>query len=139
MPNPTTAEEWADAVLKGAMIPGGVEVVAAYRARVSQAIKGYAAQQTAALRAEVERLTKITKLQAAALDVWKRAHPHEMSPIESPDWIALVAVAKVAEEFTRPRESGSHPGGGGDPAARERLHALQVALAHPAAQRAVKK
>lgn len=32
------------------------------------------------LREENERLTKIMKLQAAALDVWKRAHPHEFSP-----------------------------------------------------------
>ena len=52
---------------------------------------------------------------------------------------ALLAVAKAAEAFTRLRESGSHPGSGGDPAALKRLHVLQVALAHPVVQRAVKE
>ena len=50
---------------------------------------------------------------------------------------ALRAVAKAAEEFIQPRESGSHPGSGGDPAALKRLHALQVALARPAIVKAL--
>ena len=52
---------------------------------------------------------------------------------------ALVAVAKAAHELIQLRESGSHPGSGGDPAALKRLHTLQDALAHPAVQRAVKE
>lgn len=52
---------------------------------------------------------------------------------------ALVTVAKAAHEFIRPRESGSHPGSGGDPAALERFYALQDALANLAVRRAVKE
>ena len=45
---------------------------------------------------------------------------------------ALIAVAKAAHELIQLRESGSHPGSGGDPAALKRLHTLQDALAHSA-------
>lgn len=44
-----------------------------------RAIKDIEEERNKAL-AEVERLTQIVKLQGAALDVWKKAHPHEQSP-----------------------------------------------------------
>ena len=219
MPEPRTPEEWTEQALKGAMIPGGIEIVADYHARVARAIQGYAAQQTAALReqndidiingeawaerareaeqelavlrravggaldclpgcdaeaheedcpaadpaegygtlqrerdalvAEVERLTKeltdpfdaehiISAVAVAVGPASARCVRHYVESAKA-DREALVAVAKAVHEFIRPRESGSHPGSGGDPATLERLYTLQETLAHPAVQRAVKE
>lgn len=53
------------------------------------------------LRAKVERLTQITKLQAAALDVWKKSHPHEQSPGACGRELAKAeAVVRAAETLS---------------------------------------
>ena len=60
MPNPTTAAEWAEEALKGAMIPGGSDIVALYHARVVRAIKDYAVQQVReALEEAKQRVDRI--------------------------------------------------------------------------------
>ena len=96
------------------------------------------------LRRSWERQTAVLK-DAHEIDVingeaWaERAREAERQIKEMPAVPALVAVAKAAHELIQLRESGSHPGSGGDLAALKRLHTLQDALAHPAVQQAVKE
>ena len=69
MPEPRPVEEWAEEALKGAMIPGGIGIVNEYHARVSRAIKDYAAQQTAVLKQDMPALVAVAKAGAEVEDM----------------------------------------------------------------------
>ena len=59
------------------------------------------------LRKEVEKSERIRKLQGAALDVWKTAHPHEQSPGACGRALAAhQAIVRAAGEVQKARLAG---------------------------------